>query len=35
MITGLEHQEDTYTVPVDDFIAIANIIKVREAQEAE
>lgn len=35
MITGLEHQEDTYSVPVDDFIAMANIIKVREAQEAE
>lgn len=35
MITGLEHKEDTYSVPVDDFIAMANIIKVREAQEAE
>ena len=35
MITGLDHQEDTYSVPVDDFIAMANIIKVREAQEAE
>lgn len=35
MITGLEHQEDCYSVPVDDFIAMANIIKVREAQEAE
>lgn len=35
MITGLEHQENTYSVPVDDFIALANIIKVREAQEAE
>lgn len=35
MITGLEHQEDRYSVPVDDFIAMANIIKVREAQEAE
>ena len=35
MITGLEHQENTYSVPVDDFIAMANIIKVREAQEAE
>lgn len=35
MITGLEHQEDSYSVPVDEFIALANIIKVREAQEAE
>lgn len=35
IITGLEHQEDSYSVPVDDFIAMANIIKVREAQEAE
>lgn len=35
MITGLKHQEVTYSVPVDDFIAMANIIKVREAQEAE
>ena len=35
MITGLEHQENTYSVPVDDFIALANIIKLREAQEAE
>lgn len=30
MITGLEHQEDSYSVPVDEFIALANIIKVRE-----
>lgn len=35
MITGIEHQEDTYSVPIDDFIAMANIIKVREEQESE
>lgn len=33
MITGLEHQEDSYSVPIDDFIAMANIIKVREEQK--
>lgn len=33
MITGLEHQEDTYSVPIDDFISMANIIKVREEQK--
>lgn len=35
LITDLHYEEDTYSVPVDDFIATANIIKVREAQEAE
>lgn len=35
MITGLEHQEETYSVPIDEFIALANIIKVREEQEGE
>lgn len=35
MITGLEHQEATYSVPIDDFIALANIIKVREEQESK
>lgn len=35
MITGIEHQEDTYNVPIDEFIAMANIIKVREEQESE
>lgn len=35
MITGLKHQEATYSVPIDDFIALANIIKVREEQESK
>lgn len=35
MVTGLEHQEDTYSVPIDEFIAMANIIKVREEQESK
>ena len=35
MITGLEHQEATYSVPIDEFIVLANIIKVREEKESE
>lgn len=35
MITGLEHQEATYSVPIDEFIALANIIKVREEKEGK
>lgn len=35
MITGLKHHEDTYSVPVDEFIALSNIIKLREEQESE
>ena len=33
LITDLHYEEDTYSVPVDDFIAMANIIKVREEQK--
>lgn len=35
MITGIEHQEDTYIVPIDDFIVMANILKGRIRQESE
>lgn len=35
MITGIVHEEGTYSVPIDEFIALANIIKVREEQESE